>query len=412
MSWEQDILKPYTITTGEGSIFEVLWKGASKAYEFNVSQFEFIGLRGTLVDRREVKGRTFPIQVFFQGANHLKDSRRFETASFDKRPWKIDHPYYGLLNVQPISLSFDNNESENYTKITGVVMETITNKGIQTKRDPIDTIEDLHTLTLNASALAFELTATPVPADMSLNNQTIYNLGEPKVALQTEFEDYFNAFNAAETAILDATSEPLAAVRTMQTVIEAPARFVIDVDTRVDLIIDQCSTLLTSMVALTAGGGAISIAKKALFENNVASLISSLSLAAGLPLAGNYKKSQNVIDVITKIIDIYNEYISVLGDLQVGNGGNPDDYNPNADAQTALNEVVNFTISNLFDIALNAKQERTFTLTDDDNPITLSHRFYGPSNDDEKLLQFIDENSIGLSEILGLKKGRVIRYYI
>ncbi len=412
MSWEQDINKPYKITTGEGSTFEVLWIGASKAYEFNVSQFEFIGVKGTLVDRREVKGRTFPIQVYLQGENHLKESRRFETASFDKRPWKIDHPLYGLLLVQPISLTFDDNESVNYTKITGVVMETITNKGIQTKRDPIDTIEDLQVKTLEASALAFELTATPVPEDMSFNNETIYNLGKPKISLQSEFEDYFNAFNTAESAILDATSQPLAAVRTMQTVIEAPARFVIDVDTRVDLIIDQCNALIVSMVALTVGGGAISLAQKALFENNVASLISSLSLAAGLPLAGNYKKSQNVLDVIKKIIDIYNQYVSVLGDLQTGSGANPDDYNPNGNAQTALNEIVNFTISNLFNIALNAKQERTYVLTEDDNAIILSHRFYGPSNDDEKLLQFIDENSIGLSEILGLKKGRVVKYYI
>jgi hypothetical protein len=411
MSWEQDIQKPYKITLGEGSTFTVLWRAAAKAYEYNVSQFEFIGVKGSLVDRREVKGRTFPLEIFLDGPTHLQAARRFETASFDKRPWTIEHPLYGNLIVHPLSLNFDNTESVNYTKITGTLAETITNRGIQTQRDPIDTIEDIHVRTVEAAAMSFAITATPVPADMSLNNQTAYNLGEPKVSLQSEFEDYFNAFNSAETAILDATSEPLAAVRTLQSVLEAPARFVIDVDTRIDLIKDQCETLMVSMVALLTGG-IPTIAQKALFENNMTTLVSSMSLAAGLPLSNNYKKSSQVLDVIEKIIAVYNEYIEILGDLQSGSGGNPGDYNPDSNAQTLLNQIVNFTISNLFNIALNAKQERTFTLDEDSNSIILSHRFYGPSADDEKLLQFIDENNIGLSEILGLKKGRVIKYYI
>lgn len=410
MSWEQDIKKPYKITTGEGSEFFVLWKGASKSYEFNIKMAEFIGIKGTLVDRREVKGRTFPIQIYFQGENHLKDAARFEKASFDKRPWKIDHPLYGLLVVQPISLTFNNGDSDNFSGVSGTVMETIQSKGIQTKRDPIDEIEGMQVKTINASGIAFELTATPVPSDMSLNNQTIYNLGKSKIPLQSQFEDYFNAFNTAESAILDATAKPLAAVRTMQTVIEAPARFVIDVDTRIDLIVDQCGALITSMVALTAGGGSISLAKKALFENNVTTLISSMSLAASLPLSNNYKKSSQVLNVVNKIINIYNQFIEILGDLQSGTGANPGDYNPNGDAQTALAEIVNYTVSNLFNIALNAKQERTYILTDDDNAVILSHRFYGPG--EENTRQFIEENSIGLSEILGLKKGREVKYYI
>lgn len=409
MSWEQNIESVYKITTGEGSIFEVLWKSASKSYEFNISQFEFIGVQGTLVNRREVKGRTFPIEFYLQGANHLNTARRFEKASFDKRPWKIDHPLYGALTVQPLSLNFDNNESVNYTKINGAVMETIANKRIQTQRDPIDTIEELHTKTLNDSALAFSVEAVPVPSDMSLNNQTIYNLAEPKISLQSEFESYFNAFNDAETAINTATAEPLAAVRTMQSVIEAPARFVIDVDTRVDMMVGQCETLMTSMVGIITNG-VPSLAQKALFENNVLSILSSLALAASLPLPNNYKKSSSIINVIQKVIDTYNQYIDILGQLQSGSGANPGDYNPSAEAQTVLNEIINYTISNLFDIAMNAKQERSFTLDEDNNAIILAHRFYGIS--EENALQFIDENNIGLSEILGLKKGRVIKYFI
>jgi len=377
MSWEQNIEKEYKITTGEGSVFSVLWQVASKAYEFNVSQFEFIGVKGTLVDRREVKGRTFPIEVYLQGDDHLKTAKRFETASFDKRPWKIDHPLYGLLTVQPMSLQFNNTESVNYTKISGVVMETMTKSGVQTTRDPIDTIEGLQTKSLNTSAQAFEITAVPVPTDMATNNETIYNLGKSKISVQSEFEGYFNAYTEATNAIDNAVAEPLAAVRIMQAVIEAPARFYNDVKTRVDLFNQQATALMS---ALTINLNTPK-SQKALFENNVLSLISSMSLASGLPLKKDYRTSKDVVDIITIIINIYNRYVTILGQLQTGNGSNP-------------------------------KQERLYVLEDDDNVIVLSHRFYGPSTDDDKLNQFIDENNIGLSEILGLKKGRVVKYYI
>lgn len=411
MSWIDKIKSRYKITTGEGSEFYVLWKNASKAYEYNISQFEFIGMPGTLVDRREPKGRTFPLEIYFDGENHLDIAAKFEAASYDKRPWNIEHPLYNNLLVQPASLNFDNSESVNYTKITGTLIETIINKGPEIIKNPIDTIEELHVQTLAASAESFATIATPVPSDMALNVDTIYNLGEPKISLQSEFEEYFNSFNEAQTNILTATANPLAAIRSVQTVIEAPARFQIDLNTRINLIKDQCNTLINSMNTII-NGGTISVSKKALFENNVLSLISTMALSSGLPLPSNYKTSNEVLNVINTIIGVYNNYINIIGQLQFGTGANPDDYNPDVDSQTALNKIVNFTTSNLFNIALNAKQERTYTLEDDDNVITLSHRFYGPSVNDDKLLNFINENNIGLSEYLGLKKGRVIKYYI
>ena len=409
MSWEESIKSEYKIITGEGSVFIVKWRIASKAYEFNVSQFEFIGTQGTYVDRREPKGRVFPLEVYFQGENHLDTTKRFEEASLDKRAWTISHPLYGQLTVQPISLSFDNTESVNYTKINGTLIETNETKGVKIVKNAIEEIEILHIRTLEASATAFTFTGTPVPSDMLKNNESLFAKGKTKIALQSEFEDYFNAFNNAETKINAATAEPLAAIRAMQLVIEAPVRFKTDVKTRVNLLMDQGTTLLVSMLSLITYGY-VSLSKKALFENNMTSLLSSLSLASGTN--GASLRAGEVIDVIEKIISIYDDYLDVIGQLQVGNGSNPDDYNPDVNAQNNLNKVINFTISNLFNIALNAKQERTVLLENNDNLITLSHRFYGPSIDDDKIIQFIQDNSIGISEYLEVRKGRLIKYYI
>jgi hypothetical protein len=409
MSYTENIKQAYRITTGEGSVFQVLWKNAEKSYEFNVAQFEFIETPGTLVDRREVKGRTFPLEIYFQGDNHLVESSRFEVATLDKRAWFVEHPLYGNINVQPISLTFNNSESISYTKITGSLIETIVNGGLVVSESPIDVIEELNSESLEVGSLAFS-TVEPNPASMSANVDVLYEQGKTVSKSQIESEDYFNKFNSAQAAILNATNEPLAAIREVQTVIETPARFVVSVQNRIQLLISQFTSLNNSIINLLQSN--ISLADKVLFENNAGPLVGAIALAAGLPVGTDYQNRNGVISVINDLVNTYNSYVGTLDNLRSGVPGNPNTYTPNSDYQNLLNSLINFTVSNLFNIALNARQERNFILTDDDNLISLSHRFYGPSINDNNLNEFRLINNIGLSEILGLKKGRTIIYYV
>ena len=85
-------------------------------------------------------------------------------------------------------------------------------------------------------------------------------------------------------------------------------------------------------------------------------------------------------------------------------------YNQNDENALSLDNIVNSALGNLFDIAFDAKQERTFLVEKDNNIVTLSHEFYGPGDDNLDL--FVLQNSIGLDEYLGLKKGRKIIYYV
>jgi len=73
--------------------------------------------------------------------------------------------------------------------------------------------------------------------------------------------------------------------------------------------------------------------------------------------------------------------------------------------------LVNYTISNLFNIAINAKQERSIIVEDDTNLVALAHRFYGLAPDDSTIEDLMLGNKIGLSELLIIKKGRKISYY-
>jgi hypothetical protein len=409
MAYTENIEQTYKITTGEGSTFQVLWKNAEKSYEFNIAQFEFIETPGTKVDRREVKGRTFPLEIYFVGDDHLTNSSSFEIATLDKRPWTIEHPLYGKLIVQPISLSFNNSESISYTKITGSVMETITDAGLVIQDNPIDIIEELNTESLDAGAETFS-TVTPNPSDMAQNADVLYQQGKSITTTQLIAEEYFNLFNETQAVILNATAEPLAAIRLLQTMTEAPARFETSVQNRITALTNQFSSLLTSILNIIPGN--VTLAQKLLFENSAGPLINSLALAASLPLTGDYQNRSAVLSVINTLVTNYNSYVSAIDGLRSGVPGNPNTYSPGSTYQNGLSSLINFTISNLFVIASGARQERNFILTDDDNLITLSHRFYGPSLDDANVTEFRLINNIGLSEILGLKKGRSIIYYV
>ena len=63
---------------------------------------------GSLLDRREIKGTRFNLEIYFQGADHLDLSDDFIESAKDKRFWTLTHPFYGKMFVQPLSMGVDN----------------------------------------------------------------------------------------------------------------------------------------------------------------------------------------------------------------------------------------------------------------------------------------------------------------
>jgi hypothetical protein len=407
MSWKDQITTTLVIQTGDGKKYSPLWMNASKSTEFSIARFEFVNVRGTLVDRREAKGREFPLELYFEGADNLDEAAAFEASTLDPRPWVITHPYLGVLTVQPVSLTFDST-AHNVTKVTGSVIETITDDNPKSVTSVVDQVAEEDELTKIAFVSAFE--NGPVP-NQALKNELITQTGEfyaggTKLATGVEAEDYYNLFTEANAAITEATDAPGDAIAAVQKVIAAPASFNTNVQARLAYLQNQFEGLGLTVDTI------VDKAEKLVFENNAGTIISSMCVAASTPLLGNYGTRGQVITVINTILANFNAYIVYVDQLQSTNGGNTNSYIPSADPLQRLYALVNFTISNLFLIALGAKQERTVYLEEDSNVITLAHRFYGLLADDSTIDAFIDSNGIGLNELLGLKKGRKVIYYV
>lgn len=406
MSWIEQIDNDLIITTGEGTRFTPSWLNASFSVEYNVAQFEFPGLRGSLVKRGTPIGRKYNLELYFEGENHLETSSRFEIAARDNRPWTLEHPFYGLLIVQPASLNFDNT-GYNVSKITGVVTETITEDNPKSIPDPVDAIK------LNKELLdeTFITTFTEQPTaidinTMAANNQKNYTQGVKIIELPEEAEAYFNAFNAAKTAINTATASPLLAMRAAMTLITYPALFTADVKNRVNQLVGQFNTLHDSLANI------FEVSSKQIFQNHAGTNISAMCLAAATPLDGNYTNNKSVFEIIELILNSYETYLSDLDVLQTPTGFELNSFIPDADSITALNSLVNLTVSNLYNIALGARSERSIITEYDTNIIILTHRFYGLDPEDRNIDELIENNNIGLNRLLQIKKGTKIVYYI
>jgi len=406
MSWIDSIKENLTITTGDGKQYTPSWLNASKGFEFQISEFEFPGISGALIKRSLPKARRFPMELYFQGDDHLDIAAAFEKSSFDLRSWTLSHPFYGNIIVEPMGLNFDNTEY-NISKITGLFVETITINAPKTIIDPVDNI----TIDKENLDQVFTDSFNVIPSSKDINtlvsvNNSQYKKGVGIIKIPSEAENFFNLFNIANSTVNNATANPLIAMQAMQSFINAPALFTNSVQNRISLLSSNFNTLRSNINGIT------DVSSKKIYELTAASNISSQALASAMPQDGDYSTKNDVLAIIEIIINNYNLYLSDIDSLQTDNGGSPTSYIPDADSQISLNSLINQTISNLFIISLGSKSQRTLILEEDSNWILLTHRLYSLDPFDNNLLLLMQQNNVGLNEILSVKKGRTITYYI
>lgn len=406
MSWVERVQNNMVITTGDGKEYRPNWMNATKSKEYNISEFNFPDVAGTLVTRKAPRGRRYSLELYFQGEDHIDQSNAFETSCDDSREWVISHPYYDRILCHPVSLAFDNTKY-NVTKITAEILETIDNKRPKTGVDPAEEAQiQKETLdeTVNES---FANDVTPNTDDINqmteINNE-IYNEGKKSIINDLDFQNYFNAFKDAESAILDATDDAFQAMNKLQAVINAPFQFIDSVRNRINSLRNQFQKLRSSIQNL------LNPSSKNIYEATASTFVSAIALSSLTNI--NYQNAGEVLDVIDDILISYQELNDDLDSLQTDNGGNEDSYIPDLDSQVQLNNLIVFVVNNLLDVALNSRQERRVFIEDDSNLINLVHRFTGLDGEDENIDSFIEDNNIGLNEILQIKKGREIIYYV
>ncbi|MEY5042740.1 MAG: Flavobacterium phage, partial [Bacteroidota bacterium] len=368
MSWLERINSEFIIKCGDGREYRPLWMNAVKSYEFNVNEFEFINQRGAKVVREEVKARRFNLTLHFEGENVLDISDNFERSTFDKRPWTITHPMYGQLTVQPLGLNFDNSKF-NVTTITCTVVETLLDNFPQTNDDFVDIIEQRTNVTNEAlaSALESEELSSSDLQEIQQQQRSLYNQGK-NIATGLDAETYFNLFNDANNFLFVAQDNPIQSIIATQRFILAPANFILSVRTRQNILTRQFLELLNFLPR------ALNRSKKMIFQSNGGTLISAKALTLSKPdLNVDFKTGVEVLNYAQILHTDLNTYLTSIESIQTDNGGELDSYIPNYEPIKELVDLVNYTVVNLINIAVNSKTERSIILNYDTNAIELTH---------------------------------------
>src|SRR4051812_38538774 len=124
MSWQERDKLDLKITTGDGKEYTVLWLTAQLKIKWHGRDQSYIELHDSKVEKRKRQGRSFPMEFFFEGDDHLDVSGAFRSSLDDPNPVRIDHPYYNTIYAQIMELDIDNSEL-NVSRCTCLVMETM-----------------------------------------------------------------------------------------------------------------------------------------------------------------------------------------------------------------------------------------------------------------------------------------------
>lgn len=416
MSWIEQIENRLIIITGDGKEYTPQWLNAKRSVDFNATIFNFPKVEGSLVDRRLPRGMKYGLELYFQGENHLDTGEAFRISANDKRYWILKHPFYGDLNVQPLSLAFDNSEY-NVTKITGIVIETLIDVNPKTVIIAEDKIEEDAETVEGITEENFGNNVTLSSQD--LNNleaasEEFYVNAKDDIINDEDGQNFFNTLNSATAEINNVASDASAKIRSVKTVIQAPALFKQNIESRLSMLKSDFDSLQNIISGTAENILNLPNSTRNTYETLGGTVVASMCVTTVTPFdSEDYSSRVKISNTIQLIIDTYNTYISSLDVIQIGNGSDLDDFIANSASISAINDLVNFTVSSLFTIAFDAKQERFLTLETDTNFINLSHRLYGLKSDDSTIDELLRNNpQLGLSSLLNIKKNTEIIYYI
>jgi prophage DNA circulation protein len=404
MSWLEKVKTELVIKAGDGVEYRPDWLNANKGKEFNVTEFDFPNVNGTLVYRTTPKGSRYNLELYFQGENHLDVASNFMLSANDRRAWTLTHPYYGRLLVQPTSISIDNSVS-NISKITCPVIETITDIFPKGSQDALADIQNSALNTNDSFARSFAQ-ITPTPTTINLLNLNVLRAYKNmlKATVDGMINNVVNAFNEAVSFIAEAATEPIEAMQKTQALLVMPASFALSAQQRFQVLTVQYNGQRNDLPNI------VKKEEKKAYESNVAATLTAISLTAATPLENDFAYQIDALSAVDLLLDSFNQYVTDLDLLSTNNNNSPTSYIPDYESLKNLSQLVNFTASNLFNIALNGKQERSFLLEEDSNWCLLTHRLYGLT--DENLDTLIRNNNAGLKEALEVQKGRQIKYYV
>lgn len=398
MSWQEQIDVPFRITTGDGITYNpLLAQENTMSLDMMASSFEFSGIDGSLVKRKATSGRTFPLVFYFTGENHLANSDEFIESAKNKKPWTIQHPKYGELYVQPITIKREDSNL-NRTGFSVEVRETINQSYPNTSRSKRDSIRNLAENTNTTAAKSFGISVKEVSTENKLKFTN---------SLDNTYEQYKQDVRTADdaTALENAYQKSLTAVDSLD--IPSIQSFVLTPASTTSSVTSRLSQFSSAYNQITDFSD---FSLKEYFQAIGASILSGMCLSSIDPNDGDYAKRKDVSSAINKIQNTYNNYIRKLDEIQDNNLSLADSFNADPEVVQAVDRMVKETVANLNEVIFGALVENTYIVPAPTNLILLTHFLLGRVTD-ENVEEMMAVNDFSRDEVIQVNKGKEVVYY-
>lgn len=453
MSWI-DRLKEAAYNSPAGARLTFSYENVSKFFEKKGSAFEFTSASGTYVQPLGKSGDRFPLLCIFHGEDHDTEAQTFMDALGEDGIGKLEHPFYGEKNVIPIGtirqrddlktaanqsiieVTFWETISGIYPAvgedITAVVVQNINSFTEAASEEFSASVDAISSVEQAAAEGFFSRILSNVTESLEeitkIQEELQEQLKEKTGPLKDAFDNtnsVFGSINAQFDSILSsiitgldrAFLRPATLARQVLRLVQTPGRAfstIGDKFLRYRNIIDRLVAQGTA--TLSPGGGNEARNNFYISDMFATAAISGAVTAAvsSAPSSGSIVTGEGLIQFQTRTqaIEAAEELLQMLEDVTVWRENNfqaLEEIDTGESYQT-LHRIATLGAGALIGIAFNLKQERSVVLDRNRNMIELEYQLYGTVGENIDLL--ISSNNLTGSEMLELKTGKEILYYV
>lgn len=407
MSWIEKVEQGLIIVTGDGKQHKPLWANASKSKEYNASEFTYPETSGSYVERKQPQGTRYNLTLYFTGEKNLQEAEAFWDSADNQEAWRLVHPLYGNIRVQPLSLEFDDS-NYNTTIVNSTIVETNQRKGPRSTIDIASQVEQATTEAEDATAENYGNNASPnINSIQSLQNdieelrsKADNNLPNTEVATQ-----FRNKAQGAIQVANEAVGAAGDAIRGLVQIARLPGEIEADLDTKLTILNRQIEGLTP---AIPING---TPTEKLQFEAKGTGLLSGKALALSKAKESELRTRSEIVRVSNQLTNDYNRFLDQLSSISTDQAGIETSYYPYHRTQTVLEKSVNLVAGRLFQLIYQAVREKKFTVKEATNIFVLAHKLYGLDEQDKNLELLISQNNLSIEEYFVIPQGRLITYY-
>lgn len=432
MSWEDRIrTAAYTSSDGDRVTFD--FQDLNMRVSLRNTVFNFPGVAGSYVQPNERSARTYPIRAYFSGEDYDQDAAAFFALLYANGVGRLEHPFYGDHDVVPVGdirRRDDLVTAANMAVIDVVFFETT---GAVYPSSSVDLDSAISSATTAAATASSSVFTTAISLTTAIRRVTSSNV------IQSYLDDFFDSLSAVaqlDSDISGTFTALYSSITTaMDTLIDTPADLADEitsliatpaaVDGGVSDKLDAYSTLSDSIITdsdneidSVSGGsssgtggsdtGAANSARINAVNNLAIRVLFAYTYVAATATSitnGDLGTRDKALSAAVSVLDLL-DTVTEWSDSAYDALDSLDTHEVYEPVQQAAALAAGYAINEAF----NLKQRRVVTLDRDRTILDLAFEIFG-SVDDE-LDDLITINNLTGSDIIELKRGRQIEYYV